>query len=329
MDVEITGSDFSDIISSIDRPDSPGENHIHQVTLTTPKGSIQFREETLQQHLYTLEGHYSVRDDVRIFGKGESELLEIQFNLSDQDIFYRGKSNTELSAPARSGNISYLPADDNQANILWQKNVRYHTFDIHLPLSLLHHYAGESRLMDGFLSTIDQKASSRLSANTISITPAIYNAIQDIRACTYEGLTRRIYLESKVYELIALLYENARGKRETSRLNADDQERIRFAASIIRNSMEKPLTIPELSRLAGINRTKLKTGFKMLFGTTVFGYLQDLRMHQAKRYLLDTRLTVQEIGILLGYQNTSNFSIAFKKTVGYSPMKLREKQDIR
>jgi len=324
MALEVSGSDFNEIISAIDG--LPERENARQIILKTPKGCIQFREEMLQSDLYVLEAHYKMQDDVLLFGKGENDLLELQFNLSDRDIFYKGKSNTEQAAPARSGNITFLSAEENMANIFWRKNIHYHTFDIHLPLSMLDHYAGKSKMMDEFLSKIHRKESGKLSANTISIHPAIYNTIQDIRNCTYEGLTRHIYLESKAYELIALLYEHAQGNRETMCLSPDDQERIRFAASVIRDHLDSPLTIPQLARLAGINRTKLKNGFKMVFGTTVFGYLQDIRMHQAKRYLLDTSLSIQEISILLGYQSTSNFSAAFKKTLGFSPMKLREKQ---
>lgn len=200
--------------------------------------------------------------------------------------------------------------------IFFFKDISYHTFDIHLPLSLLDQYAGESKILDRFLSKIHRGISSKLTPNTIGISPAIYNSIQDIKACTYEGLTRKIYLESKAYELIALLYEDTKKQYSPQKLSPYDEESIHLAASIIRESLEEPLTIPQLARLAGINQTKLKSGFKVVFGNTVFGYLQDIRMHQAKRYLLDTQFSVQEIGIRLGYQNTSNFSNAFKKHWG-------------
>ncbi|MGO1597097.1 MAG: helix-turn-helix transcriptional regulator [Sphingobacterium sp.] len=330
MSVEIAGSDFSDIISSIGGVEKAhDQNVVNQMKLTTPKGHIDFKEENLRSHLFILETDYLMQEDVEIFGKGDADLLEIQFNLSDKDIFYQSKSKAEHLTPARSGNISFLSREENQANILFQKNTHYKTFDIHLPLSILDQYAGESKMLDRFLSQIHQGISSKLTTNTIGISPAIYNSIQDIKACTYEGLTRRIYIEAKAYELIALLYEDTRRQQAPQNLSSDDRENIYLAASIIRDNLEEPFTIPQLARLAGTNQTKLKAGFQAVFGNTVFGYLQDIRMHEAKRYLLDTQLSIQEIGIRLGYQNTSNFSNAFKRIVGCSPMKLREKREKR
>ena len=326
MGYEILGSDFSDFVSSSDEIyTSINKENINQIKVATPKGNILYKEQVLHQHLSIQESHYHMQDDVNISGRGDTSLLEIQLNLSDKGIFYRDKSNKEHITPARSGNIMFLSAEENQAKILFQKDIPYSTFDIHLPLSVLNRYAGESKLMDSFIAQIHKDISGKFSQNKISISPAIYNTIQDIKTCTYEGLTRRIYLESKAYELIALLYENVENQKHNNELSTADQERIHLAASIIRNNLEKPLTIIELAHQVGINQTKLKTGFKIIFSNTVFGYLQDIRMHQAKRYLLDTQLSVQEIGMLLGYQNTSNFSIAFKKTHGYPPMKLREK----
>lgn len=325
MAYEILGSDFSDFGTTADHVDTVHHGaHLTKIELASAKGSIQYREQFLRQHMTIQEGTYQMQDDVKIAGKGNGDLLEIQFNLSDIGIYYRDSANKDQIAPARSGNIVYLSGDDNKASILFEKNVTYQTFDLHLPLSFLDHYAGESRLMDNFLSLVHHNISTKLAADKIGISPALYNAIQDARNCNFEGLTKRIYLESKAYEIVALLYEHTSNKKEIA-LSKQDQEAIHKAAALIRDNIEQPFTILELSRMVGINQTKLKSGFKTMFNNTVFGYLQDIRMHQAKRYLLDTKLPIQEIALLLGYQNTSNFSIAFKKTHGYSPGKLREK----
>jgi AraC family transcriptional regulator, transcriptional activator of the genes for pyochelin and ferripyochelin receptors len=46
-----------------------------------------------------------------------------------------------------------------------------------------------------------------------------------------------------------------------------------------------PPSLLELSRQIGLNDYKLKLGFKQLFGNTVFGYVWEQRMQQA-RFLL-------------------------------------------
>ncbi|MFE6076651.1 hypothetical protein ACFVQB_19470 [Paenibacillus sp. NPDC057886] len=49
--------------------------------------------------------------------------------------------------------------------------------------------------------------------------------------------------------------------------------------------MEPPPSLLELSRLVGISDSKLKSGFKELFGTTVFGYLKEKRLDKARELL--------------------------------------------
>ena len=326
MAYKFLGADFSDFITSSDEIDiSSAGQSISQITMVTPNCHIYYKTEEIQEELFIVESLYQMQDDVHINGKGESALLEIQFNLSEKDIFYKDKFNANHAAPARSGNIMFLSTEENQADILFQKSVKYSTFDIHLPLVALNRFWGESKLMDDFISHINENITDSLFKNAPIINSRIYSVIQEIKDCLFDGLSRRIYLESKTYELIALLYEGTDNRRSGFDLSPKDKERLHEAALIIRDNIETPYSIIELAHKVGINQTKLKRGFKLLFGNTVFGYLQDIRMNLAKKYLLDTQMSVHEIGVRVGYQNTSNFSTAFKNTHGYKPTKLRER----
>lgn len=321
---EISDSDFGDFIVPMDEKSPNEEEHVQKVRFATPKGNIHFKEESLPGDMSILYGHYQMQEDVNISGKGEGALLEIQVNLSDKGISYLDSSKREGVAQAGSANIQFLSQDDNAAKILFQKDTVYNTFDIHLPASFLYPYAGACKNMDIFLEKIQRGVSSALTEKTIPIDPAIYNVIKDTKDCGYTGLTRRIFLEAKTYELIALIYEKSENMEHGDLLlSAADKEKIHMAAQLIRENLETPLTILELARMVFINQTKLKSGFKLLYNTTVFGYLQDIRMHQARKYLLDTNLPIQDIGLRVGYQNISNFSNAFKKIYGYSPIAMR------
>ncbi|MFD2967274.1 helix-turn-helix domain-containing protein [Sphingobacterium bambusae] len=320
----IRNTDFEDF--TIPHPTKVGKDepsYWSDSLFSTPNGPIHFAEQQLREELSIVQGRYELSKHTSIDGAGDGALLEIQFNLSQHDIHYQDNDGRELTSAAQSCNIVYLSVTDNAAKIHFKKDITYDTFDIHLPIGLLDVYAGESKLMDSFIQSIHLDRSSMLSAQRMSIDPKLFNCIVDIKACKLDGLSRKIYLESKVYELIALLTGNAEKSEPVCKLGKEDQERIHHAAILLREHIDSPVTIIELSRLVGINQTKLKYGFRELFGTTVFGYIQEIKMHQAKQELLDTDLSIQEIGYRLGYQNMSNFSIAFKKFYGYSPMKLR------
>jgi AraC-like DNA-binding protein len=73
----------------------------------------------------------------------------------------------------------------------------------------------------------------------------------------------------------------------------------------------------------GLNDFKLKKGFKELFGTTVFSYLNELKMDYAKRLILDEKKTIYEVAMTLGYSEPHHFYAAFKRRFGYSPGELK------
>jgi AraC-like DNA-binding protein len=323
------GSDFSDFLASstpqetdVFSPSIVDPGHIH---LLTPKGKISYKEYSIKDDLTILEGNYELSEDITIFGKGDSHLLEMHFNVAEEDIYYHNKAINSVIAPAMSGNITYLSAEENKAKISFNKGHTYQTFDVHLPLTFLSAYAGESKAIDTFLTRISKNNSTTFSPNHVKVNPRIYSAIQAIKKCTFEGLTKKIFLESKIYELVAFVHEFSESENPVLRLTTSDEERIKYSAVLIRENLNNPLTIIELARRVGINQTKLKSGFKLLFGTTVFSYLQETRMQMARELLLDTNLSIQHIGRISGYNSTSNFSVAFKQVHGYSPGRLRNK----
>ncbi|AZI27428.1 AraC family transcriptional regulator [Pedobacter sp. G11] len=329
MSYKLDGSDFDDFLLYDQKVENevtkPANGIVEHLKFVTPKGEITYDQFIVREDLSILHGNYLFGDNISVNGKGDSSLLEMHFNLSDQHIYYKNKATARDSVSAMAGNITFLTAEDNQAKIGFKENIEYNTFDIHLPFVTLAQYEGESKILDRFLNKCHKDISTVLAPNEIKIGAKEFCVIQDIKNCPYVGLTRRIYLESKVYELIALSFNGLAEEKENFKLTHSDTERIEFAAQLIRENLNKPFTIVELARKASINQTKLKEGFKSVFGNTVFGYLQEIRMNKARHYLLDKNLSVQEISYMVGYQNISNFSIAFKKTFGYPPTKLRSK----
>ncbi len=53
---------------------------------------------------------------------------------------------------------------------------------------------------------------------------------------------------------------------------------------MLRN-ISNPPSLIELARQVGINECTLKRGFRQIFGNTMFGYLHDYRMEQARQLL--------------------------------------------
>lgn len=175
------------------------------------------------------------------------------------------------------------------------------------------------------------------------MSPAMYGIIQTMQTAPYTGFLKGLYLEAKAIELFLLQVEEfdrtgggrgraafdssgmaAGGDRRLVKLSAGDIERLHFIRDMMTAHFDKPWSITLLAREAGLNQMKLKTGFKTLFGSTVFGYLGEIRMEEARRLLLQEKLYVGEVAERMGYQHPHHFTKAFRKKFGILPSELRQ-----
>jgi AraC-like DNA-binding protein len=142
--------------------------------------------------------------------------------------------------------------------------------------------------------------------------------IKEIMEAAQPGFIRRIFLESKILELLSIQLHQAETKAATKGFSKGDVARLQEAKHIIAQNLQTPCSLIELARKTGLNDFKLKKGFKALFGHTVFGYLFELRMDNAYRLLQDGK-SVSEVAEIIGYKNPHHFTAAFKKKFDFLP----------
>lgn len=157
------------------------------------------------------------------------------------------------------------------------------------------------------------------------IEPAMFAIINDMRNAPYSGYLKGVYLEAKSIELFLLQIrqlDQQAGVTRT-RLKPADIERLQAVKDHINKNFDQPGSIITLAKWAGINQMKLKDGFKELFGTTVFGYISEVRMEEARRLLLDEKLNVSEVADRIGYKHPQHFTAAFRRKFGITPKELK------
>ena len=153
------------------------------------------------------------------------------------------------------------------------------------------------------------------------VTGAIRAVVQQIIACPFTGTIKRLYLQSKVFELMALQLDGISNENTASSglVRSDTTARIHYAAEILRSHLENPPSNTELAKQIGIGPTTLNKGFRTVFGVTPFAYLTRYRMEQAERLLRQPDCTVAEVANQVGYANPAQFSAAFKRQFGITP----------
>jgi AraC-like DNA-binding protein len=100
-------------------------------------------------------------------------------------------------------------------------------------------------------------------------------------------------------------------------------EKIRKARTILNMEYANPPALPTLAQQLGISETQLKSGFKTLNGITVMQYCIGKRMEAAKLLLRENRHSISEIADIVGYEDHSAFSRAFRRINECSPKEWR------
>jgi len=98
-------------------------------------------------------------------------------------------------------------------------------------------------------------------SNKSIIQPEIEFLLLSLIKSQYKGRASRLFIESKIFELI-IFYIDQQSKQVAFSLKKDDVEKILVAKNLIESDLQKPNSLIELSRKAGINDYKLKKGFK-------------------------------------------------------------------
>jgi AraC family transcriptional activator of pyochelin receptor len=106
-------------------------------------------------------------------------------------------------------------------------------------------------------------------------------------------------------------------------LSHADTRRILDARRLIEERWQERLTLEGIAGQCGVNREKLRRGFRALFSCTVAEAISARRLGEASHMLVSTDLPVSSIGYRSGYLNNASFSRAFVRRFGVTPTNYR------
>lgn len=147
-----------------------------------------------------------------------------------------------------------------------------------------------------------------------------YHEIMNTKA---EGIVKRFFLESKALELLWLQTEQYKNELlhgyDEQILRKYDIKIIKQAKDFIHENLGKELTLKMIARAVGTNETKIKTGFKKLYGKTFSEILRTERFNHAKVLLEEGQMSIKEIALSSGYKSIAMFRTRFKEKFGITP----------
>jgi AraC-like DNA-binding protein len=98
------------------------------------------------------------------------------------------------------------------------------------------------------------------------------------------------------------------------------------ALLLLRSQPAAPWTVSDLARKVDMSRTAFAARFRELVGEPPMSYLARVRLSHAAGYLSATDKTVGQIAHMVGYENESSLSKAFRRAFGRAPGEYRRQQ---
>lgn len=92
----------------------------------------------------------------------------------------------------------------------------------------------------------------------------------------------------------------------------------------INDNIGDKISLEDLAALENFNTTYYIEWFKKIYGKSPYAYIKALRIEKSKNLLLESSRSIMEIAFMLGYENQSSFTRAFKKDVGMTPKSFRK-----
>ncbi|WP_366186334.1 AraC family transcriptional regulator [Flavobacterium ovatum] len=134
-------------------------------------------------------------------------------------------------------------------------------------------------------------------------------------------------LKSQTLSLVSTFFKNAFADLRKQNFEAKDgvdYKKIANCERLISTNLAEPfIGIEAVAKKLNLSPSKLKTDFKLVYGTSILRYNIDKKMQFAMQLLLNTDMQIKHIAQEVGYESPSKFSATFKKKFDKLPSEVR------
>lgn len=175
-------------------------------------------------------------------------------------------------------------------------------------------------ISDDGLAALQEFASGAFHVQSLPRSPRIVELGRRCLEHPYNGQLGELFLESNTLSLVVEVAELLNQERQmVALLGRRHYDRVMETRDILDASLAAPPRTLELARRVGVNLTTLQANFKVVFGTTIFGYVRAQRLLMARVLLRDHDLSVAAAGYRVGFASPAAFTAAYRRHFGHPP----------
>jgi AraC-like DNA-binding protein len=271
---------------------------------------------------------YQIKHSAIVRATGNFSVLELHIPFQN-DLMSTWDGSKVFQLKNRQFELSFLPFVNNQSKFLGGQT--HHTFDIHYTRDYLERFAEHYPLIWKFLEKVEKKEATSLMNIELFLSLEMITIIKSILQYDMRDVMAPFFFEGAILQFTTIFIEKLSGINQDSpksfpKADRDKAEEVR---RIIISDLARKYSIQQLAQKVGTNDCTLQQCFRNLYGVTIFQYTLSARMDYAKVLIRDNKnYTMQEVGEKVGYSESSNFSAAFKKVLGYTPEDFKKNEKV-
>lgn len=147
----------------------------------------------------------------------------------------------------------------------------------------------------------------------------LLSALTDALRPAWPHDLRLLLLEGLALQLLAHGLQTPHIERNSSQpMSPSEWRRLCSVRQALHDSPAHSHTLQGLAAMAAMSPSSLRHKFRLAFGQSVFDYLRERRLTQAREYLRQG-FSVQQAAHLVGYRHSTNFATAFRRHFGMAP----------
>lgn len=319
---------MTDTVSIYEEGFSKADSYQNMTRLT--REEAEHRESSMTIH-HIMPGvdvffnHFSSRECVEP-GHGEDSLHVLEINHCRQ-----GRYGCQLE----EDRYVYLGQGELEVNILGIK--RLHS---EFPLGF---YDGVSILVDveemaaaiqplfpeiaRQLAFLQQHVLQHGGAMLIRRMPALNHIFEELYHVN--PMIEQAYIKLKVMEILLTMQTIpfARESSQSSYFRRSDMDKVKALHQEAIHRLGEKIPLQVLAQKYDIAQTTLKSCFKEIYGSPYYAYMKRYRIHAAVHELEAGTYSITEIAGMVGYENASKFTAAFKSVMGCTPREYKKNAD--
>jgi AraC-like DNA-binding protein len=139
--------------------------------------------------------------------------------------------------------------------------------------------------------------------------------------CAMKNPGKEVALRAKLLELMVFL---SRIYTDADTTEAHALLRVGSVIGALENDFSRDWKLDDLLKIAHMSRSNLMRVFRKATGQTPIEYLVRLRIQRAMEMLRNSNLSITEIAMEAGFNDSNYFTRQFRRVLGESPRAFRQ-----